>query len=196
VIYDRDGTKYKSGKGVTVYLDGKKTALIQKQSKYEVVIGPPIATGYSKQSADFALNITRKDFPAPSASVNSVPDSLYQAIDGRIWYFPEISNRWSTFGSNSPTDWFALDFGEAHEASIVKIYLYADGKTFAVPDSLSIEYKNGDHWLPVRPKESNPAKLAGNTVNTVVFDKVSASGIRLNFRHETRDVAITEVECY
>ena len=66
--------------------------------KYKVDIGSTKATQSSKPSPNHALNIVYKGFPQPSASVNSVPDSLFQAVDGRIWYFPEIRNRWSTLG--------------------------------------------------------------------------------------------------
>ena len=144
-----------------------------------------------------ALNIIHKGFPVPSASVNSVPDSsLFQAIDGRIWYFSEITNRWTTLGSTSATDWFALDFGQPREVSGVKIYLFADGETFGPPESVSIEYQRNDKWLPVKLKEANKAKPVSNTVNTLVFDKVTASGIRINFKHKTKEVAVSEVECY
>jgi hypothetical protein len=126
-----------------------------------------------------------------------VPDtSLYQAIDGRIWYFPEITNRWTTAGSTSKTDWFALDLGQPHEISGVRIYLFADNKTFTPPDSISIEFQKNDKWLPVKVKERKPAKLIGNTGNTIVFDEVNASRIRINFKHGSKQVAISEVECY
>ena len=133
----------------------------------------------------------------PSASINSVPDtSLYQAIDGRIWYFPEITNRWTSLGSIAASDWLALDFGQSREISRVKIYSFADGNTFAAPDSYTIEYQNGSQWLPVKVREVNPAKPAGNTVNTMVFEKAAATRIRINFKHETKAVAISEVEVY
>nr|AIA12740.1 F5/8 type C domain protein [uncultured bacterium] len=197
VVYDKDGSKYKSGKGLTVFVDGKKAPLMQNADKYEVVMGAPLISNTSKQPANFALNIMGKGYPLPSASVNAVPDSsVYQAIDGRTWYFPEITNRWSTIGSTSVTDWFALDFGKPRDASSVKIYLYADDKIFSAPDSFTIEYKNGGQWLPVKVKEQSPAKPVGNTENMVVFDKVSATGIRINFKHATKAVALCEVECY
>ena len=79
------------------------------------------------------MNIWHKGYPKPSTSVYTMPDSsMYQAIDGRIWYFPEITNRWTTEGSASSMDWFALDFGTAHEISsinficmqIIKVLLF------------------------------------------------------------------------
>lgn len=196
VIYDRDGNHYKTGKGLTVLVDGKKAALLQQDGKYKVFIGSPIAAVKPEQPNNQALNIMRKGYPAPSASVNSLPDSLYQAIDGRIWYFPEISNRWSTLGSTSMDDWFALDFGQPLEVSTAKIYLYADGNSIGIPDSVRIEYKNGDSWIPIVIKEKKPGKLVGNTVNTMIFDKVIASGIRIYFKHPVKQVALVELEYY
>jgi hypothetical protein len=196
VVYDKDDSKYHLGKGLTVFVDGKKTILLQKQGMQEVVIGSPIINHSPKQPVNYALNILHSGYPLPSASVNSVPDtSLYQAIDGRIWYFPEITNRWTTRGSASKTDWFAVDFGQAHDVSTLKIYLYADDKTFAVPGSITIEYQNNGQWLPVKLREQNH-KLIGNTGNTIAFDKITATRIRINFKHETKAVAVSEIECY
>ncbi len=196
VVYDRDGTRYKFGKGLTVLVDGKKATLTTTKGRYQVVIGAPIVNGVIPQPVNYALNIRYKNYPVPSASVNSIPDSLYQAIDGRIWYFPEISNRWSTLGSTSTTDWYALDFGQPRDIAAVKIYLYADGNRFGPPENFTIEYENGNQWLPVKVKESNPLLPVGNTVNTMLFDKVTTSRIRVNFKHATKAVALCEVECY
>ncbi|HPW60996.1 MAG TPA: discoidin domain-containing protein [Cyclobacteriaceae bacterium] len=196
VIYDKDGSKYNAGKGVTVYVDGVKKSLLQKDGKYQVVVGPPLLRSKSKQPVNYALNIRRKDFPVPSASVNSVPDSLYQALDGRIWYFPEIRNRWATVGSTSKTDWYALDFGQPRDISSLKYYLFTDDKNFGIPDNLTIEYQNEGEWLPVKVDESSSGNPVGNTVNTVAFEKVSASRIRVTFKHETKQLAISEIEYY
>ena len=129
-----------------------------------------------------------------TASVNTIPDSVYQLVDGRIWYFPEITNRWTTQGSSSTNDWIEIDFGKARELSMIKIYLFADGRNFTVPDSVIADYQTDAEWQPV--KLSRPDKLTGNTVNTMKFDKITASKIRLNFRHSAMHVAVVEVECY
>jgi hypothetical protein len=111
------------GKGLSVFVDRKKTVLLQKQGKDAVFVGAPVLLTPVKRSENFALNIAHKGYPLPTTSVNSSPDtSLYQAIDGRIWYFPEITNRWTTLGSASKTDWWAIDFGQAHEISEADIY--------------------------------------------------------------------------
>jgi hypothetical protein len=195
IIYDQEGNKYKFGKGLTVLVDGEEKVVMPDGDKYKVVIGSPVQSKPSKQGFDYALNINRKGYPQPSGSVNTVPDSsLYQAIDGRIWYFPEITNRWSTEGSTSSTDWYAVDFGKAREVSKVKIYLFADDKVFGVPENYTLEYKNGSDWLALQG--ASPTSLVGNTVSTITFNKVSTTAIRINFKHQTKQVALVELECY
>lgn len=197
VVYDRDGTRYNLGNGLAAFVDGKKTELFKIRDKQAIVIGPAILNQSSTQSTDYALNISRKGYPMPSASINASPDtSLYQAIDGRIWYFPEITNRWTTLGSTTKIDWYSLDFGQPREISGIKIYPVADNKMFAVPDGMTIEIQNGDKWIPVAIKKQQPDKPVGNTENTLAFDKVTTTQVRINFVHSQKQVAISEIECY
>jgi hypothetical protein len=178
-------------------VDGKKTELFKIGDKQAIVVGSPIVTHSSQQSTDYALNISRKGYPMPSASINAVPDtSLYQAIDGKTWYFPEITNRWTTLGSTAKSDWFSIDFGQPREISSIKIYPVADNKIFAVPDSFDIEIQSGDKWIPLTIKMREPANAIGNTENTLVLDKLTTTRVRINFAHEQKQVAISEIECY
>ena len=197
IVYDRDGTRYKAGKGLTALVDGKKIELFKIGDRQAILVGAPMVKHSSKLPVDYALNITHQGYPTPLASINTTPDtSLYQAIDGRVWYFPEITNRWTTIGSTAKSDWFAIDFGQPREISIVKIYPFADNKMFAAPDSFNIEIQSGDKWIPVAIDEQRPANPVGNTQNTLVFDKVTATRIRVNFVHAEKQVAISELECY
>jgi F5/8 type C domain len=196
VVLDKEGTKYHAGKGMMIYVDGEKVSWTKEGDKYKVDIGSTKSTHSLKSSPNYALNIAYKGFPQPSASVNSVPDSLFQAVDGRIWYFPEIRNRWSTQGSTSTSDWFAIDFGQPREISEVKIYPFVDKITFGIPDEVSIEYKNGEKWIPVKIKQRNPERLIANTGNSWIFEKVNSTMIRINFKHLSMHTATSEVECY
>lgn len=195
VVYDRNGNKYHVGKGLTVYVDGKKANVINKNDKTQVYIGLPSKNKTVAQSLNYALNIRRTGFPTPAASVNTAADSIYQAVDGRIWYFTEITNRWTTEGSTSKTDWYSVDFGQRRDISMLKVYPVADGKTFDVPDESVIEYSKNGQWMPVTLKEPSK-KLTGNTVNTILFDKISADAVRCTFKHTASQVAISEIECY
>jgi len=215
LVYDADGSRYNLGKGLTVFVDGKKAALKKTNGKFEVEIGTPVVLHSPEPAVNYALNIqafmntTRaitskgpgevKGYPIASASVNDVPDSLYWAIDGRVWYFPENNmNNWTTLGSTSDTDWYALDFGQSREISSVKLHLYADGKIYGKPDDYSIEYNKDGEWLPVSENGRFPGKPIENTVNTVEFKIVSARQVRINFVHNSPNlaVALAEVECH
>lgn len=195
VIYDEDGTKYKVGKGVTVFIDGKKVSLNNKGNKKYIIIDGVIKKDTPGQTKNLALNISKTGFPKPTASINSHPDTIYQAIDGRTWYFPEITNRWTTEGSTSDTDWYEISFENAQDISEIKFYPFADGNKFAIPDSIFIEYRLKQQWNSVTVKKAN-GKLTGNTSNTISFDKVLAEAIRLTFKHGSKQVAISEIECF
>lgn len=194
VVYDRDGSQYKMGRGLTVFLDGKKLAQHERGGKSFVVIGKPLVVQALEEPADLALNIAGKGFPLPSASVNAIPDSLYKAIDGRIWYFTEISNRWTTLGSTAKSDWYGIDFGNPMSVSGINVYPFADEKTFFPPDSIRIEYQKGAQWLNIPLKESRQDSIVANTGNRILFEPVKASRIRVHFAHDSGAVAISELE--
>ncbi len=197
VVYDSDGKKYNLGKGLTVFVDGKKSSLKIVNAKYELTVGPPVVVSPVKQK-DLALNIWENGYPKPSASINSEPDSLYQAIDGRIWYFPEIKNRWSAYGSKSSSDWYALDFGKSEKISKIKLYFFADQKIYEAPDNFTVEYRNENGWEKVNEISANPGKPIGNSVNEVDFEPVTAKGMRVIFKNERKKypVALTEIKVY
>ena len=198
IVYDADGSRYMTGKGLKVMVDGKKVRLSNKNGKYTVEIGSPVLKKQLQTQSNLAVNLTKKEYPIPSASVNSIPDSLYKAIDGRIIYFPEVKNWWSTIGSKTTTDWYKLDYGEAKRISTVKVFLVADDKMYRVPTDIIIEYRNEGQWIPIPIKSKTPATLAGNTVNTVSFNALTTTQIRVVFKHGLAGsaVAMTELECY
>jgi hypothetical protein len=193
LTYDKDGSRYKTGKGLTVFVDGKKVTLSENEGRYKVYVGAKIVQPATKHPTNYALNISKKGYPLASASV---PDSVEQAVDGRIWYFPEIFNRWSTLNSTSTNDWFAIDFGETRQISTIKIYPFVDQGKYAVPDSISLQYEMNNEWKPIIIKNQQPMQFIGNTENSFLFDKIAATRIRLNFKHTTKQVAISEIECY
>jgi hypothetical protein len=102
LLYDYDGSRYKVGKGLHVWVDGKKADAERKYNKWLVKIGSPIIKHPGEVAPNVALNVFRKGYPVPTASVNGVPDTaVYQAIDGKTWYFPE---------NNQPVDHIGIHF--------------------------------------------------------------------------------------
>jgi hypothetical protein len=126
--------------------------------------------------------------------VNASRDTLFQALDGRSWYFPEVLNGWSTYGSLNDNDWFEIDFGKDTTISSVTVNLLADHDRFGLPGTLVVEHSlNGDRILD---KSLKADELMGNTANTLSFASVRARKLRLTFHHPGTQVFIPEIGVY
>ena len=95
---------------------------------------------------------------------------------------------------NITTEWYAIDFAQPREISRIETYLYTDDKRFSLPGNYTVEYKNGNEWIPLTSGDST--KLVGNTKNTIAFNKISTTSIRITFKHKTKPVALVELGCY
>jgi hypothetical protein len=197
LAYDRDGSRYKLGKGLMIWVDGKRKELQQENGKQYLDIGKPVKKKKTRSPANHALNIARKGYPVPSSSIYAASDSsLYQAIDGRSWYFTEITNYWSTRGSKTDHDSYKLDFGQERAVTAIKIYFLVNGREFFLPKYISVDYENPYlGWMPAT-KPINQQQLQANTPFVISFDSIPARGIRIGFTHPKGQVAITEVEVY
>jgi F5/8 type C domain len=102
----------------------------------------------------------------------------------------------STFSSTAASDWYAVDLGQQRTISQANLYLVADGTYFVPPDSFTIEYKSGGGRQNVNVTQQSSSTTIGNSVNKVTFNSVAATGIRITFKHASKQVAVTEIECY
>ncbi len=109
IVYDRDGQHYKKGVGLSLYVNGRQVLKPSALGRKTVAISRS-AVSAPLHPIDLAVNYVKQGFPAPSASINNSTNELYQAIDGRVWFYPEVRNYWSNAGSQSAEDWFSLDY--------------------------------------------------------------------------------------
>jgi hypothetical protein len=82
------------------------------------------------------------------------------------------------------------------DISETKIYPMSDNLEYVAPDSMTIEYQEGNNWVPVINPAHTPQRPTGNMPNRIFFNKIRTQKIRINFRHGARQVAISEVEVY
>ncbi len=204
VLFDSDGTKYKVGSGMKVYLNGKLAANQTHIGKMVVPI-PPV-TGMNeneKRLENYAANVKRQGYPKPSASFTHHTTSLWQAIDGRIFYDYLPSNRWYNYDSKNDSDWFAVDFGRAKTVNKVSIYVYDDvvtkEGTTECPTKMVVQYHDGSDWKDAQNQVSHPAHCSGNDLNEISFHAVKTREIRVVFTRNTAKnyyVGITELEVW
>src|SRR5207249_2108190 len=109
-----------------VYVNGEQVVAPSALGKKTVEIKEPELASAQPHPVDLAVNYSRRGFPSPSASSNNTPDTLYQAIDGRVWFYPDVKNYWSSLGSKNAEDWFSIDFGTEKRIHSVKLYFFSD----------------------------------------------------------------------
>ena len=196
IVYDRDGGHYNKGAGLSVYVDGRQVLAPSALGKKDIAIGAPVNHEF-KHPLDLAVNYARSGFPVPSASTNNSPGTLYQAVDGRVWFYPEMRNYWSNDGSQTATDWFALDFGAEKEFSSVQLYFYADDTQFKAPEKYDVQYWQEGSWKNVPGEKRSPARPLANGENVISFHPISTSKLRILFDNpKAAAVALVEVKAF
>ncbi|MCJ2179655.1 MGH1-like glycoside hydrolase domain-containing protein [Novosphingobium album (ex Hu et al. 2023)] len=184
VTWDADGTHYGRGPGLSVEIDGKEVARRADLDRLTIPVvrtpNPPIV-----RPINHAVQLVRGQFPMASASSNADPEMLHDAIDGRLWFFPELPNGWTSAPSND-SQWFEVNFGKPVDADTAELAFFDDGHSISAPVSVTIEGLSADRWHPLaqaRPLANGITRLrwSKRAVSRlkVRMDPVRARSIRL-----------------
>ncbi|HEY1718511.1 MAG TPA: discoidin domain-containing protein [Verrucomicrobiae bacterium] len=196
IVYDRDGRHYKKGAGLSVYVNGRQVLKPSHLGRKTIAIAEPTIVTTS-HPIDLAVNFIKEGFPAPSASINNSTNELYQAVDGRVWFYPNVRNYWSNEGSTNSEDWFSLDFGAERQFSFARLYFYADGAKFKAPAKYTVQYRAGEKWVDVSDSHTTPNEPLANGENTITFHPVNTSGLRIRFINPVQAaIALVEVKTF
>jgi len=180
VFFDAEGRRYRRGSGLTVMVDGKVAAHSPTLSRLTVALAPREAPMPPARPIDLAVNLVRSDFPKPSASINTDAEAVHDAVDGRVWFFPELVNGWSTRGASGDA-WFAVDFGRPTSTSSAELAFFADGRGIAAPASYRLQAWNGSGWTDLA-LTSAPRAVA-NGITRVTWPATTTSKVRLVLRN-------------
>ncbi len=176
VTWDVDGRHYRGAAGLTVEVDGRRVAHRPGLERIVVPLArvavPPIA-----RPIDRAVQLVRGQFPKGSASSNTDAESVHDAIDGRIWFFPELPNGWSS--ARSPAaQWYEIDFGKSVRLSRSELAFFADGKDFAAPTGLRFQGWDGRRWSRI---DSSGVAPVANGITHARWTPVSVRKLRVEF---------------
>jgi hypothetical protein len=178
VIFDADGSRYHLGRGLAVFVDGK---LVSGPGPIGRVLVP---LGHRRQDAvvrrvDLAVNPGVPDGPIATASSAVSAESIAQAIDGRMWFFPEIVNGWSPLAAtDGAASWYAVDLREVRTIGSVELYFFADGKAFKVPAQATVQARTAAGWKDVRGQAETTGVIA-NGETRITFPPLKAQEIRV-----------------
>lgn len=174
VVYDADGTHYPFGKGLSVLVDGAVAAHADTVQRLEVKLTPASPAPVVRR-IDLAMNMVPGQFPRGEASVNTDAKALHQALDGRVWFFPEIPNGWDV-PKGAGEQWFSVDFGKEVTVSATELSFFADAG-HAGPAAYRLQVWQNGKWVSV---SEHPAPVAGG-VNADTFTPVKTSKLRAVF---------------
>lgn len=180
VTWDADGSHYRRGAGLFVEVDGKKVAARATLGRLTVPItrraNPPIA-----REIDRAVQPVRGQFPKASASSNGDPENLHDAIDGRVWFYPELPNGWNSAPSSS-WQWYEVDFGRAMDVSAAELAFFEDGKQYSAPDAVIVEYWHSGRWQAL----ARAAPVA-NGITRLNWPKRAVTRLRVQMKSVRKD---------
>lgn len=194
ILYDKTGEKYHFGKGLKVFVDGANAELTGIDNTFTLHIGKTIVVQPEISPKNLVLNIEGNKYPAIRASVNNSPELLQMLNDGRIWFFPEVDNRWISLASPNDNDWIEVEFDTPTVLSRIDVYPYVDNKTYLLPEHVSVTALIDGVWKETQFAEQ--PVLAANTRNILKLLPVKTTILRLNFKHKAKQIAISEIEIY
>ena len=176
IVWDTDGKKYGQGVGLSVFVNGAKCANARSGSVTCPII---LKTTKPKPKAiNSALNIYRTGLPNPTVSSDAA-ETKWNAIDGRTWYFAEISHGWSP-EPGATESWYELEFAEPTTVQTVKFSFFSDGNPFHVPDCVEVLTWDGSGWNSAFQSTQKPTE---NTETIVKIKATKTTRIRIVLRH-------------
>lgn len=144
VTWDADGSHYGRGVGLSIEVDGREVARRATLGRLTVPVTRRANAPIGRET-NRAVQLVRGQFPMASASSNGEAESLHDAIDGRLWFYPELPNGWDSVPS-SRQQWYAIDFGKAVDLGAAELAFFDDGTRFAAPEKVTLQFWQEGRW--------------------------------------------------
>jgi len=198
VFFDSDGSRYKIGRGLSVFVDGKRASGPAALARTEIAlpkIASATAASRSTMAEDLAVNPGLPDGPKATASSSIAPSAIAEAIDGRMWFFPENPNGWTPDpAEKTPGSWYAVDFRRSRTIGSVELYFFADGETFRAPSDYQLQIRTADGWQNIPHQQRTPAQPLANGENRIEFKPVSTQELRIVFTNPPTPARLRLIE--
>lgn len=175
VTWDADGTRY-GRRGLSIEVDGREVA---RRPGLERIVVPlqRAALPTIDRPIDRAVQLVRGRFPKGSASTGTDAEKVHDAIDGRVWFMPELGNGWSS----APTpaqQWYAVDLGKPISLSRAELAFFADGGRYAAPKAYRMQAWIGGAWRDLRGRADAPL---ANGITHARWKAMTTSKVRVTF---------------
>lgn len=202
IIWDRTGSRYHQGAGLSIYVAGKKIASRADLGELAAEL-PPLATKPATpihtqpRRVNYAVNNDGDYYPRIKASYTGNGSSPFKLTDGNYWYHQNPPNRWQTLDSPNKMDWLELDLGTPRRVDSIWLYFLDDQNFILPPASFRILVERDGQWVELVEQARSPEKPEGRRPNRVRFEPEELRKIRIELTH--RDNArsgLTEIEIW
>lgn len=173
ITWDADGKRF-GVRGLSIEVDGKPAAHRDTPTAITIPL-PRLVPRRIDRPIDQAVQLVRGEYPRPSASTNADPEGLHDAIDGRIWFYPELANGWTAAPSATP-QWFEVDFGAPRTIHRAELAFFADGAQIAVPPGYRLQAMTPRGWRDLTPAAGPPL---ANGITHAAFAQTRTDKVRL-----------------
>jgi len=198
IIWDRDGSRYRRGRGLTVLSDGRVIGRAPRLGRLAAPLGAPVARARPPRLDNVAVHNDTTAYPRITASFADSLNDPRRLVDGNYWYHVVPPNRWTTLGSRHPRDTVTIDLGARREIRRVSLYFLDDGDSSRVraPAGYAIQVWTGTAWRQVSPKRTS-IPPTGHRATVVEIAPVSASRARVILvPRPGKAVGLTEIELW
>ena len=213
LVYDAAGTRYHAGIGFSVFVSGKRIygpAALRHISLSLASLPKHVGSTPPGLPVDLAVNVWERepspaelDLPIASASSTSPRSSAYQAIDGRIWFFPEISNGWSPVmdwtadPQAETTSWFSVDLRRRHALNRLEVAFLSDGEQWRTPSSMTVQYYRNGAWHDAPNQRLAEDAPVPNGISHISFSPITLQQLRLVLHSRAHEqIRLIELEAF
>lgn len=188
IVYDVDGRRYGRGAGLSVFSSGRRiygprplshvvlSLSGQPRAKFEP---PPLPIDLAVNVWERAPTDHEPNLPIASASSSAPGASPYQAIDGRLWFFPEIANGWSPEPADRDSAWFAVDLRRVQRIGRVELAFASDGRNVQAPVSVRLQSYAGGEWVDVPGEAMDEQAPVANGITHIRFPGLECQQLRI-----------------
>jgi len=198
VFYDEDGSRYHIGSGLSIFVDQQRVSGPSPLAPTQVnlprvsrAITPPAT--HTLHRIDLAVNPGFPYGPLSSASSADPAAPAEQAVDGRLWFFPEISNGWSP-SAPAGTSWYQIDLRTPQTIGSVELYFFADGEHYQPPPSFQVQYEINAGWKDIPTQARAPQIPLANGENRISFPPVRTQQLRIVFKNPPTPARLRLIE--
>ncbi len=198
VVWDRDGSRYKRGKGFKLFADGKEIAASSMLGPLSATL-PPVSQGGKSPTClmNFAANNDGAYFPRVTTSFSNPTTSPAKLIDGNYWYHRDPPNRFTFEGSPNASDHIVIDFGMNRSIHTIKLYCLDDGTGILPPERIELERWDGQAWQAIPGQSRSPEKPTGRRENVIQFPTTAMEKVRAVLHHAVGGKSgLTEFEAW